>query len=264
MRHIFTISAVFFLLTVYSIHSTAQPPRPSAVDARASYVEAHRVWLLERDGKQIVWFENGIKKSEGGMVQGKRSGDWNFWYENGKPKGSGPYTAGAKNGIWKYFFETGALEAQGLYRDDRREGAWNFFYPNGTKRLEGSYTGGLRQGVWINYYETGRVFFKGEYRDGLASGAWEYYFQNGQLNQKGEYQNETRVGAWTVCIFPSSPCQTENFGPVNVPRESGVPLVSDPTPRVNNTRNPGQLLDSMEQDSVPEDVPPSVRGDWDR
>lgn len=252
----------YFLLPLLCLSFLAA--RPPAIPADAKWHDRGRVWIQEAAGRQVVWFENGVKKAEGPFSGGHKSGVWNHYYETGTIKGTGRYDANLKEGQWKIYHRNGKLEAQGEYRRDRREGTWTHFETDGTKSAEGLYAGGRKEGVWTQYYSTGKIFSKGAYRSGEANGLWEYFFQGGQLHQTGNFEKDVRIGTWQICVSPAGPCgkevynATANSGP---PRVSGLNPAELPSQDSRGRRTPDQVLESMEGD-VPDEVPHVLRNDW--
>jgi antitoxin component YwqK of YwqJK toxin-antitoxin module len=61
--------------------------------------------------KQICWYSNGQKKSEGRhylvehrwMSGSAKGGKWIFWYEDGQKKSEGVYGGGVKREEWTYW-----------------------------------------------------------------------------------------------------------------------------------------------------------------
>ena len=55
--------------------------------------------LSPQDGLQTLYFDNGKKKQEGHIKNGKRDGFWTFWHENGKKSGESRYKDGKPDGL---------------------------------------------------------------------------------------------------------------------------------------------------------------------
>ncbi len=236
--------------------------RPSQVPAAATYHEKAKVWVLDENGAQTVWYDNGVMKARGAMNGTQRNGAWQFWWETGNLKGEGPYNNNRKHGVWKYFYKTGRLISTGNYVNNMRQGQWITYHPSGKKSGEGAYSDNAKSGVWTNYYESGQVFYKGTYEKDMAHGTWEYFFEGGQVHQKGEFRLDRRVGSWYICVFASGPCQHQAFNNPQAPAFSGMPP-ADPGVSSNtgtrDTSNPMKLLESMDAGGVPDAVPPSVK-----
>ncbi len=228
---------LLFLLLAGAL--SANQNRPASLPEDARYVAAHKVWVLESEDHQTVWYANGTKKAEGRLHKGKREGHWVFFYANGNKRAEGSYSAGRMTGPWKLYYRSGKLQAEGEYRNNTRHGTWIIYYESGRKKSEGTYTGGIKNGPWTEYYESGNVFFKGHYVGGLAHGPWVYYFQDGSFYQSGTYTEDVRTGQWKICIAPGGPCGEEVMRQSDVPRVSGLPREGGPAPK-----DPMSILDS--------------------
>ena len=82
--------------------------------------------------KEIGWYENGQKRSEGTYKDGEKDGLWTEWRENGQKRWEETY-----KGVDKY-------------GDPIRDGNWTEWYENGQKRREGTWKDGkfISQVCW--------------------------------------------------------------------------------------------------------------------
>ena len=87
-------------------------------------------------GKAMNYFTNGLKKSEGTYLNGKKEGNWIYWHEV-----FGPHN----------------IESKGYYKLGYRDGLWEYWYPNGEKREIGNLTNQERVGKWTYYNEDGSL-----------------------------------------------------------------------------------------------------------
>lgn len=241
--------------------------RPSRVPAAATFHEKAKVWVLDADGKQTVWYKDGVLKARGDFRSGQREGNWQFWWETGKLKGEGAYRTNRKEGVWKFFYKTGQLKSTGQYVNNLREGTWLTYHRSGRKAAEGEYKNNYKEGLWTNYYESGQVFYKGNYRRDMAHGEWTYYFEGGKLHQKGQFRRDRRVGSWYICVFAAGPCQNQAFNNPGAPAFSGMPPAgkSSTAGGPRDTSDPMKLLNSMDSGGVPDKVPPGLQksNGWD-
>ena len=263
LRPALTVGLALALALWASNAAASQPSPPAGVPAGASFHEGGKVWVLEADGRQIVWYQNGLKKAEGEWRNRQREGQWQFWFESGKLKGEGGFAANLREGPWKLYTKNGVLYAAGEYRKNRREGHWKFFYAGGAVESEGPYAGGMRNGEWTSYYDNGQVFYKGQYKNDLAQGTWTYFYKNGQAYQKGEFKNDVRVGQWTICIQPGGPCGKETLRSGQTPRTTRIDLQTVEGKRLpNNTNDPKALLEGLDTGGVPDEVPSAIPNTW--
>ncbi len=86
-----------------------------------------------RNGKQIEYYKNKIKRRE-------------YWYSNDK-----------KNGKCIDFHTNGNKEAKGTYLYDTPNGKWTYWYANGNKELEGEYINGKKFDQWIRWHPNGDI-----------------------------------------------------------------------------------------------------------
>ncbi|MCL2435946.1 MAG: hypothetical protein FWD09_07415 [Lentimicrobiaceae bacterium] len=186
---------------------------------------------LNPNGYNIFYYPNGVKSSEGTLV-------------NGKP-----------NGYWKSYNEKGMLVSEGNRKNFLLDSVWVFYAPSGEKSLEISYCEGKKHGFrkqyledetiveeWIfdtltndikAFYRTGElkrftplvdgkphglekefnkdglviivskyyagIFGKREFinradKFGLKQGNWKYFWENGNMKMEGTYQNDKKKG----------------------------------------------------------------------
>jgi antitoxin component YwqK of YwqJK toxin-antitoxin module len=77
--------------------------------------------------KEIYYHENGNKRIEGAINEGKREGVWMFWFEHGSLWREVNYSKGTPDGIAKAYHENGALFHQGTFLQGEKHGEWSFF-----------------------------------------------------------------------------------------------------------------------------------------
>lgn len=82
--------------------------------------------------KEVRFFINGEKESEGGIKDGKKDGLWIFWYTNGEKWIEENYSDGVKNGAFTVWYQTGAKNYSGSYNLGRPSGEWIFWDENGS------------------------------------------------------------------------------------------------------------------------------------
>ena len=86
--------------------------------------------LIERDGVHYTkdtnkpysgpvfsLYENGQKKEELTLKDGKLVGKWTRWYENGQKRQEGTFKDGEKDGKWTRWYENGQKKDEGTYKD---------------------------------------------------------------------------------------------------------------------------------------------------
>ncbi|WP_026450358.1 toxin-antitoxin system YwqK family antitoxin [Aequorivita capsosiphonis] len=126
------------------------------------------------DNKQYIknYYENGIIKSEGWLVNNYKSGYWKFYTQNANLSSKGPFKNNKKNGYW-YFFDEGA-----------------------NLKKEGHFVNGSAENWWI-FYEIGtpyksKIQFESNKKNGYA-----LCYKNNNLIRAEKYKNDLKTGTWT-------------------------------------------------------------------
>jgi hypothetical protein len=83
--------------------------------------------VIRNNGEYEEFYPNGIRKTKGFYLNGKRNGQWFFWYENGKMWSVGFYKDGVRDGRTSVYYENGQLRYDGQYKDGKRSGKWKFY-----------------------------------------------------------------------------------------------------------------------------------------
>ncbi len=110
--------------------------------------------------------ENGVKKSEITIKDGKPDGESVYFYANGKVMETGNYKAGLKAGLWIRFNESGNKTAIANYLDGKKNGTWIVWDDKGVKRFEMTYQNGEKSGTWYNWDERGELVATTNYSSG--------------------------------------------------------------------------------------------------
>ena len=71
-------------------------------------------------GKNLCKYENGQKKVEGKMKDGKPDGKWTMWYENGQKQLEGNWKDGKEDGKWTDWYRDGQIKSEENYKDGLR------------------------------------------------------------------------------------------------------------------------------------------------
>ena len=62
-----------------------------------------------------TYFDNGLTRSEGRLLDTNKVGWWKTYYKNGIDKSVGEYESNEKTRLWKIFHENGELKSVGNY-----------------------------------------------------------------------------------------------------------------------------------------------------
>lgn len=87
-----------------------------------------------KEGKKesvTEYYPSGIKKVEGKMLNGKRTGKWVYYYENGFIWSEGVFKDDVRDGYSMVYHENGKIKTQGNYRDNKKVGKWKFWSSTG-------------------------------------------------------------------------------------------------------------------------------------
>jgi len=138
------------------------------------------------------YYDNGILKESGAIINNKKNGKWKYFNENGKLIIKGKYLNGIPDGKWKYYYNNGQLKKKGTYSVDNltpytkdRFKAESYTtthnYPNKSKK-------------WKEYYKNGKLKSKGSYgKNGHEIGTWITYFNTGKINSRYTYKKNSPV-----------------------------------------------------------------------
>ncbi len=93
-----------------------------------------------KDGEEKTKYPNGVIKTLGSYIKGKRDGQWYSWHSTGKPWSETFFENGVKNGPTKSWHDNGNLRYEGIYLNDSKTGVWKYFDENGKLMKEVDYT----------------------------------------------------------------------------------------------------------------------------
>ena len=134
--------------------------------------------IVERDGVYIKKFSDEIVNGKvvqmggdmkvplGKMKDGKKEGKWMLWYENGQKEKEGTLKDGKENGLWTSWNKNGQKKSEIHYKDGKLDGLYTKWYENGQKEKEGTYKDGKPDGLSTNWFENGQKKEEGTYKDG--------------------------------------------------------------------------------------------------
>ena len=112
--------------------------------------------LTTAEGKHVLWYENGQKRTEGLYKNGYRSGRWIWLFENGQKYMEIHYSRNEKEQLWTIWSEDGQKKAlEGYFVNGHIERRWTWWYENGQKKLEGHFKKGEPVGKWTEWDEEG-------------------------------------------------------------------------------------------------------------
>ena len=180
---------------------------------------------------KIFYYENGIKASEGTMVNGKPDGYWKTYNEKGIIKSEGNRLNFELDGLWKFYNDTGKIVLEINYKNGRKNGIKRTYLKDAI--IEENFENDIKQGLSKIFYPDGKIktitpFLKGrengtamefsrdsivitlmDYKNGFMvnkekvnryndnhqkDGRWLTFYKNGILQFEGKYKNGKKNG----------------------------------------------------------------------
>jgi antitoxin component YwqK of YwqJK toxin-antitoxin module len=146
--------------------------------------------------RHVSRYEDGQKKEDGYIYNGKKDGKFTWWYEDGQKKQEHQYDDGKRDGKSTFWYENGQKEEEGYFKNDKLEGKFTRWYEDGQKDSEGSYKNSEQDGEWKYWYQNGQKSSTQEYQDDELHGKYVGWYATGQMNAKGSYLNGNKEGRW--------------------------------------------------------------------
>ncbi len=145
----------------------------------------------EEDGvvEFVSFFPEGMKETEGELVNGKRDGVWKTYYRNGNVDEETTYQDGKLNGPVKSYYKNGNLFAEYTLRDDAFDGFYKSYQKNGNVYSMGWYQVDQFQGDWFIYSADGKLSHRGYYLNDKPYGYQVYYHPDGKLHYEEKYED---------------------------------------------------------------------------
>ena len=132
--------------------------------------------LVERDD---VYYTKDTNKPYSGQVFSL--------YDDGKKKGEGTLKDGKEDGKWTYFHSNGQKFREGTYKNEKEDGLWTRWYESGQKWEEGTFKDGKGEGLRTSWWENGQKFSEGNYKDSKPVGKWTHYNKDGTIKEVKEF-----------------------------------------------------------------------------
>jgi hypothetical protein len=197
-------------------------PQGTAARRRVFSGGAETEWCYREDGvhqgPELSFYESGRAMTEGGYVDGARSGDWRYYMANGwawrldrwedgailekriampeRTPGGPPVDVLAPTDSMQIKL---ASADPLLGRTVRAEELPSFaaWYPDGRPRVLGRYDAdGLRTGTWRFWYEGGGLAREVDFDAGVRHRMFREWHPNGKAKTDGGYDAGERDGRW--------------------------------------------------------------------
>jgi antitoxin component YwqK of YwqJK toxin-antitoxin module len=144
-----------------------------------------------------VWkfyYLNGKIKGEGSFTNGDggdlgstgipkngRDGKWVLYYENGNKEQEFNYQSGLLEGVVITYHDNGNVSTRCNYINGKPEGECFHFYNGGQKQYNILYLNGAKEGVFTEYFENGKIKRTGQHKNNKLHGSFKNYSDNGNL-----------------------------------------------------------------------------------
>ncbi len=96
------------------------------------------------EGNFVSNYPNGIKKVEGQVLNGKRTGVWTAYHPNGIKQSENTYINGVLNGKTVVYHANGQIMYIGYYKNGKYEGNWIYFTKEGEELKSLSFKNGIQ------------------------------------------------------------------------------------------------------------------------
>lgn len=135
--------------------------------------------LFSQEYKSTIVWDNGEKKEEGILKDGKQKGVWIYWNEAGKIIEKRQYVKGILIANEKRFYDTGKLLEIKKFNSDKILIEQKIF--------EGSDTTKYFQHL---YFDSGKEKSKGSMIDNMLAGVWEFFNERGEKIEERNYNGK--------------------------------------------------------------------------
>lgn len=174
-----------------------------------------------RQGKWIVYHENGNVKYTGEFKNNEPVGEFLYYSENGELVAKNTHIKNTQISESEMYLN-GKLIAKGKYMNQKKHEQWEYFSEdNGAVILvenydkglltgksivyspenhniveETEYKNGVKNGVYNSYYDNGKPLVKAFYTNDKLNGNYVSYYNNGVPKEEGVYKDGFKVGEW--------------------------------------------------------------------
>lgn len=224
-------------------------------------LSAQQKELINPNGHNKFYYENGKLSSEGTLLNGKPDGYWKTYYPNGKLKSEGNRKNFELDSTWKFYNDEGKVTAEFNYKNGKKNGlkksydaglnylvsAENFvddikqdysfyYYPDGKLKNKVPFILGKEDGMGFEYAEDGTIITLTEYKggftrkqerinrkdkEGLKQGIWKEFYVNGKTKSEGKYVDDKKNGFFKEYALNGDLLKTTKY--VNDVEQKDVP-----------------------------------------
>ena len=140
------------------------------------------------NGKNIFYYDNGNKSSEGNMVNGKPDGYWKSYYQNGVLKNEGNRKKFQLDSVWKFYNDQGKITKSITYAEGKKSGYLTTYDTAGLIISEENYINDIKQGTTINFYKSGKTKQTIPFKNGKADGISYIYSEDSVITSIIKYK----------------------------------------------------------------------------
>jgi uncharacterized protein len=166
---------------------------------------------VPKKGNWIEYYDNGNKKLQGHIHNGRLFGSFKKWYKNGQLMVDLYEDGEVGLDNFTYYFENGKIQS-GIVRAGSLHKYYEY-YENGFLRIEGSFKNKKKEGKWVEYYKSymskGDLKIEMEYKDGLLNGDYKYYLRR-VIRESSQFINNKYFERKTFHDNGEN-CETVNF-----------------------------------------------------
>ena len=175
---------------------------------RGQKTESYTLIDNKKNGKYTTFTASGTPISIVNFYNDLKHGEEVLFFNNGKKKSSIEYAANNPLGKFKFWNDAGVLIQKGSYDtlikvfgnrpnevSKLLSGKYESYFQNGKKEKESYYVKGKLNGLSKEWYPSGKPKYKVEYKNGLVYGKEIAWFENGNKSKETEvYQQENNKG----------------------------------------------------------------------
>jgi len=130
---------------------------------------------------EVFYYENGLKSSEGILMDGQPEGEWITYYENGVLKTKGSRLKGVLTGEWFFYRENGIIDKKLNYSEGQLNGEELLYNSEGILTTKNLYLKGVKEGLCLELYADGRVKRETPFLQNKENGKGFEYGSDGRI-----------------------------------------------------------------------------------
>ena len=146
----------------------------------------------ENNGLKTSWYDNGNKKKEVVIKNGKINGIAEGWHENGNKRFEENYKDGKKDGLQVHWYENGQKMEAINAKDGKKDGLETQWHENGNKKLEANFINDKLMD-YVRWYEDGKKKSERYWVEGLKSFLVNEWYENGMKKIEREWDGEDLI-----------------------------------------------------------------------